>query len=120
MPGERIQALKNVTINEPFFQGISRSSDHAGSLDSRGHGPGHRHARLHSARAAGVRNTVYYLVGVDKARFKQPVTAGDQLIIDATLLRRMHGIYRFAATARVADDVVASAEFMTTERETTP
>lgn len=121
VPGERIQALKNVTINEPFFQG---------------HFPGHPimpgvlileamaqatgMLAFHSARAAGVRNTVYYLVGVDKARFKQPVTAGDQLIIDATLLRRMHGIYRFAATARVADNIVASAEFMTTERETAP
>ena len=119
VPGQRIKALKNVSINEPFFQG---------------HFPGHPvmpgvliveamaqatgMLAFHSGRAAGKRDTVFYLVGIDKARFKHPVTAGDQLIIEATLLRGMHGIFRFEANATVDGAVVASAELMTTERET--
>ncbi|MEX2481182.1 MAG: 3-hydroxyacyl-ACP dehydratase FabZ [Gammaproteobacteria bacterium] len=118
-PFERIEALKNVTINEPFFQG---------------HFPGHPIMpgvlileamaqatgvlAFYSNRDEGRTDSVYYLVGIDKARFKHPVTAGDQLLIQANLLRRMHGIYRFEATARVAGELVASAEFMTTERAT--
>ncbi len=118
-PFERIEALKNVTINEPFFQG---------------HFPGHPimpgvlileamaqatgMLAFYSNRDSGRLDSVYYLVGIDKARFKHPVTAGDQLRLQATLVRRMHGIYRFDASARVDGEVVATAQFMTTERAT--
>ncbi len=114
---ESIRAIKNVTINEPFFQG---------------HFPGHPimpgvlileamaqatgMLAFYSNQARGDAGNVYYLVGIDKARFKKPVTAGDQLIIDATLTREIRGIYRFDASAKVDDKTVAIAEFMTTER----
>ena len=55
-------------------------------------------------------------MGIDKARFKKPVTAGDQLVLAATLTRELRGIYRFEASAKVNGTVVATAEFMTTER----
>lgn len=117
-PFESIRAIKNVTINEPFFQG---------------HFPGHPimpgvlilealaqatgMLAFYSNQARSERGNMYYLVGVDKARFKQPVTPGDQLMLKATLTRSIRGIYRFDAQAEVEDRVVATAEFMTTERE---
>ncbi len=72
---------------------------------------------FYSNKSRNEKGNLYYLVGIDKARFKQPVTAGDQLILKATLMRHLKGIYRFSATAEVNGEVVASAEFMTTERE---
>jgi len=119
VPGESIRALKNVSINEPYFQG---------------HFPGHPIMpgvlileamaqatgllAFYSNRASGGSEHVYYLVGIDKARFKRPVGAGDQLVLEAQLRREMRGIFRFDATAKVDDKVVAAAEIMTTERAT--
>jgi 3-hydroxyacyl-[acyl-carrier-protein] dehydratase len=116
-PFEYIRALKNVSINEPFFQG---------------HFPGHPimpgvlileamaqatgMLAFYSNRARSRRTNMYYLVGVDKARFKRPVSPGDRLIVRATLMRQIRGIYRFDAVAEVDEVVVATAEFMTTER----
>jgi 3-hydroxyacyl-[acyl-carrier-protein] dehydratase len=116
-PFVSICALKNVSINEPFFQG---------------HFPGHPimpgvlileamaqatgMLAFYSNESRGVHDEVYYLVGVDKARFKRPVTAGDQLVLQATLVRQLRGIYRFAARAEVDREIVATAEFMTTAR----
>lgn len=117
-PFETIRAIKNVSINEPFFQG---------------HFPGHPimpgvlilealaqatgMLAFYSNQAKSEQGNMYYLVGVDKARFKHPVTPGDQLLLNATLVRKIRGIYRFDAHAEVDGKVVATAEFMTTERE---
>ena len=73
---------------------------------------------FYSNKARGADDSVYYLVGIDKARFKRPVLAGDQLRLEAVLTRELRGIYRFEATAKVEDKVVATAELMTTERST--
>ena len=112
-----ITAVKNVSINEPFFQG---------------HFPGHPimpgvlileslaqatgMLAYYSSKASGYDDHVYYLVGIDKARFKKPVNAGDQLRLEARLTREIRGIYRFDATATVDGEVVARAELMTTEQ----
>ncbi|MEQ8230508.1 MAG: 3-hydroxyacyl-ACP dehydratase FabZ [Gammaproteobacteria bacterium] len=117
VPGQSIRALKNVSINEPFFQG---------------HFPGHPimpgvlileamaqatgMLAYYSNRARGGDEHVYYLVGIDKARFKRPVGAGDQLVMEARLLREMRGIFRFEATASVDGELAAAGEFMTTQR----
>jgi 3-hydroxyacyl-[acyl-carrier-protein] dehydratase len=58
--------------------------------------------------------SVYYFAGIDNARFRQPVSPGDQLIIKVTLLRSMRGLYKFKAIAEVADVLVAEAELMCT------
>ena len=71
---------------------------------------------FYSNKATSETGNVYYLVGIDKARFKRPVTAGDQLVLEATLTKQLRGIYKFDATAKVDGSIVASAEFMTTER----
>ncbi len=117
-PFETIKAIKNVTITEPFFQGhfpgkpimpgvliLEAMAQATGLLAFRSH------------RAYPQSKSMYYLVGVDKARFKRPVEPGDQLILVAHMQRRIRGILKFAATAHVGTELVARAEFMTTEME---
>ena len=118
MPFESIKAIKNVSINEPFFQGHFPGHPIMPGvliLESMAQATGM--LAFYSNQVRSETSNVYYLVGVDKARFKQPVTAGDQLIISAKLVRKIRGIYRFNATAEVDGETVASAELMTTERE---
>ncbi len=116
-PGKKLVAIKNVTINEPFFGG---------------HFPHHpvmpgvliiealaQAAAILSFKTIGARGddqSVYYFVGIDKARFKKPVTAGDTLLLDVTLQRYVRGIWKFWTEARVEDKVVAEAELMCTVR----
>ena len=117
-PGKTIVAVKNVTINEPFFQG---------------HFPHHpvmpgvlimealaQAAGILSFRTMGTKpdeNSVFYFVGIDNARFKKPVTAGDQLFLHIEILRNMRGIWKFKAEARVGGEIVAEAELMCAKRD---
>lgn len=117
-PGKSIVALKNVSINEPFFPG---------------HYPHHpvmpgvlvieamaQAAALLTFKTQGTKPdaaAVYYFVGIDGARFKRPVTAGDQLIIKIELLRNMRGVWKFSAVAEVEGLVAAQAELMCTMRD---
>jgi 3-hydroxyacyl-[acyl-carrier-protein] dehydratase len=117
-PGKEIVALKNVSMNEPFFPG---------------HYPHHpvmpgvliveamaQTAALLSFQSLGTKpddNTVYYFVGIDGARFKRPVSPGDQLIIKVEILRNMRGLWKFKAVAEVDGQVAAEAEIMCTMRE---
>jgi 3-hydroxyacyl-[acyl-carrier-protein] dehydratase len=115
--GKRIKALKNVTINEPFF---------AGHFPYRPVMPGvlmleamAQAAALLAFDAAGVQvddNTVYYFAGIDAARFKRPVEPGDQLILDVTLDRARAGIYKFKGVTWVGEEVACEAELMCTVR----
>ncbi|GKT16282.1 MULTISPECIES: 3-hydroxyacyl-ACP dehydratase FabZ [Comamonadaceae] len=115
--GKRIQALKNVTINEPFFTGhfpsrpvmpgvlmLEALAQAAGllSFDMMGEAPGD--------------DKVFYFVGIDGARFKRPVEPGDQLILEVDLDRIKGGIYKFKGLARVGDSVACEAEIMCTMR----
>ena len=114
---ESITAIKNVSINEPFFQGHCPGHPIMPGvliLESMAQATGM--LAFYSNKARSESGHVYYLVGIDKARFKKPVTAGDQLVLKATLTRELRGIYRFEASAKVNNVVVATAEFMTTER----
>jgi 3-hydroxyacyl-[acyl-carrier-protein] dehydratase len=112
-----IRALKNVTINEPFF---------VGHFPHRPVMPGvlmlealAQTAALLSFDAAGVTpddKTVYYFAGIDAARFKRPVEPGDQLVMDVTLERAKAGIYKFKGVARVGEEIACEAELMCTMR----
>jgi len=113
--GERIQALKNITVNEPFFPG---------HFPSRPVMPGVLIIEA-MAQAAGIltfesegvipkADDRFYFVGIDKARFRKPVEPGDQLIMNVTLVRSIKGIWKFDATALVDGREVASAELMLT------
>ncbi|MDB5819674.1 MAG: 3-hydroxyacyl-[acyl-carrier-protein] dehydratase FabZ [Rhizobacter sp.] len=113
----RIVALKNVTINEPFFPGhFSYRPVMPGVLILEALA---QTCALLSFDRAGddpTDNSVYYFVGIDNARFKRPVEPGDQLLLEVELLRNRGGIYKFKAVARVGENVVAEAELMCTMR----
>ena len=109
--GKSIRALKNVTINEPFFQG---------HFPHRPVMPGvlmlealAQAAALLAFDAMGTSpsdDMVYYFAGIDGARFKRPVEPGDQLFLDVELLRMKAGIFKFKARALVGDELAVEAE----------
>jgi 3-hydroxyacyl-[acyl-carrier-protein] dehydratase len=115
--GKSIKALKNVTINEPFF---------GGHFPHRPVMPGvlmleamAQAAALLAFDTVGTRpddKTVYYFAGIDGARFKRPVEPGDQLVMDVTLDRMKAGIFKFKGITRVGADVACEAELMCTMR----
>ncbi len=115
--GVRIQAIKNVTINEPFF---------TGHFPHRPVMPGvlmleamAQVAALLAFDTLGVvpdDKTVYYFAGIDGARFKRPVEPGDQLVMDVTLDRMKAGIFKFKGVARVDGNLACEAELMCTMR----
>ena len=113
---ESITAIKNVTINEPFFQGhFPDRPIMPGVLILEAMAQATGVLAFYSHQTRSKYDAEYYLVGVDKARFKRPVGPGDQLVIEAQLTRQLRGIYRFDATAHVDGELVSSAQFMTTE-----
>ena len=117
-PGVRALALKNVTMNEPFFPG---------------HFPHHpvmpgvlimealaQAAGILSFKTMGAKpddDSVFYFVGIDNARFKKPVLPGDQLHLHVEILRQMRGIWKYKVEARVDGEVVAEAELMCAKRD---
>ena len=115
---ERLLGLKNVTINEPFFTGhfpvrpvmpgvliVEAMAQATGllAMESRPEEVGEK--------------ALYYFVGIDKARFKQPVEPGDQLLLEVSVLNVKRGIWKFAGEARVDGKIVATAEIMCTARD---
>lgn len=113
VPGERLTALKNVTINEPHFPGhfpIKPVMPGVLILEALAQATGILTAKSMSDVPSG--ETLYYLVGIDNARFKRPVEPGDQLILKADLVRNKRSIWKFDASAEVDGNVVASAEII--------
>lgn len=118
VPNERIVALKNVTINEPFFPG---------------HYPHHpvmpgvliieamaQASALLSFKSMGTKpddNSVYYFVGIDNARFKRPVSPGDQLIFKSAITMSRRGMWKFSCTAEVDGQIAAEADLICTIRD---
>lgn len=119
LPGDqpRIRALKNVTINEPFFQGhfpghpvmpgvliLEAMAQAAGCL-------------AHMAREEkGEDNKLYYLVKIDKARFNRTVVPGDQLVFEVCQKRLMRNMGLYEARALVDGETASSAEILCAER----
>ncbi|SMC24773.1 3-hydroxyacyl-[acyl-carrier-protein] dehydratase [Andreprevotia lacus DSM 23236] len=117
-PGKTLKALKNVTMNEPFFQG---------------HFPGYPVMPgvliLEAlAQAAGVlsfksvenqpsADTLYFFAGIDNARFKRQVVPGDQLTLQVEIIAHKRGIWKYKAQALVGDELAAEAELMVAQRE---
>ncbi len=115
--GKSIKALKNVTINEPFF---------AGHFPHRPVMPGvlmleamAQTAALLAFDTMGAKpddNAVYYFAGIDGARFKRPVEPGDQLVMDVTLERMKSGLFKFKGISRVGQEIACEAALMCTMR----
>jgi 3-hydroxyacyl-[acyl-carrier-protein] dehydratase len=117
-PGKDIVALKNVTINEPFFNGhFPHHPVMPGVLIIEAMAQAAAILSFVTMGAKANDQSIYYFVGIDNARFKRPVTAGDTLHLHVTLTRHVRGIWKFAAEARVGDTVVAEAELMCTVRD---
>ena len=117
--GQYIKALKNVTVNEPFFQGhfpsksvmpgvliIEALAQAAGLLGALGFEEGEI-----------PEDSLFYLVGIDKVRFRKPVGPGDQLILDVKFITLKRNIWKFHASAHVDSNLIASAELLTTVME---
>ena len=115
--GKEITAIKNVSINEPYFPG---------------HFPYHpvmpgvliveamaQAAAILSFKTMGTKpsdDSVYYFAGIDAARFKRPVGPGDQMIMDVSLMRMKAGIFKYKGVTRVGDNIACEAELMCTMR----
>lgn len=115
---KRIRAYKNVTINEPFFNGhFPQHPIMPGVLiiEAMAQAAGILGFKMLDVRPAD--GTLYYFVGSDKLRFRQPVTPGDQLTLEATFLSVKRGIWKFDCQARVGDKPVCSAEIICAEHK---
>ncbi|KPJ82079.1 MAG: 3-hydroxyacyl-ACP dehydratase [Gammaproteobacteria bacterium SG8_30] len=113
VPGETIEAIKNVTVNEPFFPGhfphrpvmpgvmiLEALAQAAGILAFR------------TADVVPTEDTKFYFVGIDDARFRKPVFPGDQVVLKARLERAIRGIWKFSTSAEVDGQEVASATML--------
>ncbi|MCO4759306.1 MAG: 3-hydroxyacyl-ACP dehydratase FabZ [Oceanospirillaceae bacterium] len=116
--GDSIVAIKNVTVNEPFFNG--HFPDHPVM-------PGVLIVEA-MAQAAGILGfktmdkkpqdgSIYYFVGSDKLRFKRPVVPGDQLKLEAKVMSERRGIWKFDVKATVEGDLVSSATILCADRK---
>jgi 3-hydroxyacyl-[acyl-carrier-protein] dehydratase len=115
--GEKLTAIKNVTFNEPHFQGhfpdnpvmpgvlILEAMAQAGALFAAHTDP------------ASMENRLVYFMTIDKVRFRKPVVPGDQLRLEMVLAKRRRDIWRFVGKAYVGDDLVAEAELMAMTRD---
>ena len=111
-PGKRIVALKNVSINEPFFQGhfpgkpimpgvlIVEAMAQAGGL------------LWISSQDEEAPGSLFFFTGIDKARFRRPVVPGDQIIVDVGMLKIRGKVAKMAGKAFVEDKIVAEGELM--------
>ena len=111
--GKEITAIKNVTINEPFFPGhfpyhpvmpgvlIVEAMAQAAAILS-----------FKTMNTKPSEESVYYFAGIDSARFKKPVGPGDQIILNVKIIRILKGIWKYSGVATVGNDIVAEASMM--------
>jgi 3-hydroxyacyl-[acyl-carrier-protein] dehydratase len=116
--GKTVTAVKNVTINEPFFPGhFPGSPVMPGVLILEAMAQA---AALLSFKTKGYAPEdigVVYFAGIDGARFKKPVTPGDQLVLKVEIVREIRGIWKYTGRAEVDGAMVAEAELMATLRD---
>lgn len=114
----RIKALKNVTINEPFFSGhFPARPVMPGVLTVEALAQAAALLSFESMDLAPGSDTVVYFVGIDGARFKRPVEPGDQLILEANIERVKAGIVKYSTRASVDGETAVEAELMCTMRK---
>jgi 3-hydroxyacyl-[acyl-carrier-protein] dehydratase len=116
-PGVRIAAIKNVSVNEPHFQGhfpghpvmpgvlIIEAMAQTGAL-----------LALHTLGEERERDALFFFVGIDGARFKRQVLPGDQLMMEVTLIRYVRNVGKFKATAHVGGQLACEGELMCARR----
>jgi 3-hydroxyacyl-[acyl-carrier-protein] dehydratase len=115
--GKRIQAIKNVTINEPFFNGhFPHRPVMPGVLMLEAMAQAAALLAFDTLGTTPDDKTVYYFAGIDGARFKRPVEPGDQMVMEVALDRMRAGIFKFKGITRVDGQVVCEADLMCTMR----
>ena len=111
--GKRVVGLKNVTVNEPFFPGhFPHSPVMPGVLIIEALAQAAAVLAFKTEGTVPDENSMVYLASVDNVRFKRPVVPGDQLILEAEIVRTIRNIWKFKAIARVEGEVATEAEFM--------
>lgn len=109
--GKSIRALKNVTINEPFFEGhFPHRPVMPGVLMLEALAQAAALLAFDAMDAIPNEDSIYYFAGMDGVRFKRPVAPGDQLILEVELLRMKAGIFKFKARALVGEELAVEAE----------
>ena len=117
-PGESLVGIKNVSVNEPYFQGhFPEKPVMPGVLIIEALAQATGLLAFSTGNKGAERETLYYLVGIDDARFKQPVIPGDQLRLEVTVTKQKRGIWVFDTKATVDGKVAATAVIMCTERK---
>jgi 3-hydroxyacyl-[acyl-carrier-protein] dehydratase len=116
-PNKRILALKNVSINEPFFAGhFPHYPVMPGVLIVEALAQASAVLLFRSLSIKPDDQSVYYLVGIDDARFKRPVVPGDQLLLEVSIDRMSRGLSKLSGRARVGDALAAEATLLCTLR----
>ncbi|MCX8517059.1 MAG: 3-hydroxyacyl-ACP dehydratase FabZ [Rhodoferax sp.] len=109
--GKTIKALKNVSMNEPFFEGhFPHRPVMPGVLMLEALAQAAALLAFDALDASPTDEMVYYFAGIDGARFKRPVEPGDQLLLEVEMLRMKAGVFKFKAAARVDDELAVEAE----------
>jgi 3-hydroxyacyl-[acyl-carrier-protein] dehydratase len=110
---EEITAIKNVTINEPFFPGhFPYHPVMPGVLIVEAMAQAAAVLSFKTMNVLPSEDSVYYFAGIDNVRFKKPVSPGDQLILNVKIDRVLKGIWKYKAQAKVDNQIVAEAEMM--------
>ncbi len=113
IPGKSLVAIKNVTVNEPFFAGhFPQRPVMPGVMILEALAQATGLLAFETANRSPDDDTLYYLVAIDNARFKKPVLPGDQLLMTAEVVRNIKNIWKFTARAEVDGKVVAKADMM--------
>jgi len=116
--GKSIDAIKNVTINEPFFPGhFPHYPVMPGVLVVEALAQAAAILSFKTTNDKPNDHSVYYFVGIDKARFKKPVIPGDQLKLNVSIERTIKGIWKYKGIAMVEDEIAAEAEIMCVLKE---
>ena len=112
-PGKKIKAVKNVSINEPFFPGhFPHHPVMPGVLIVEALAQAAAIVSFKTGNFMPSDDSVYYFAGIDKARFKKPVSPGDQLILEVSIDRILKGIWKYNCSASVDGKIVAEADIM--------
>ena len=113
VPGKSLVALKNVTINEPFFPGhFPRRPVMPAVLILEAMAQATGILALRSLERLPSATEMYYFVGIDKARFRHPVEPGDQLVVEIELVHTTRGVWKVAGRGKVEEKIVATADLL--------
>lgn len=116
--GEKLVGIKNVTYNEPYFQGhFPHRPVMPGVLILEALAQATGILAFRTSNKRPDEGSLYYFVGIDEARFKQPVEPGDQLVLEVEVIKTKRGVWKFNGVAKVDDKVVCSAILMCAERD---